>query len=123
MATNKLDKTGLAQVWAKITGGFATKQEVQQAVAGVYKFKGSVNFAALPTEGMQPGDVYNIKDEFTTTDAFAEGAAKKYPAGTNIAYTDSGWDCLAGIYDFSEYLKATDIVDITEAEIDEICTL
>ena len=57
MATNKLDKTGLAQVWAKITGGFATKQEVQQAVSGVYKFKGSVNFAALPTEGMQPGDV------------------------------------------------------------------
>ena len=43
-----------------------TKTEVDnaigQAVAGVYKFCGSVNFEELPTEGIKIGDTYNVKD-------------------------------------------------------------
>jgi hypothetical protein len=153
MATKKLDSTGLSQVWGKIKDNFATKTNVETkaekatslsgygivdaytksetdnaiktAVTGVYKFMGSVAFASLPTENLADGYVYNITDAFTTTDAFKEGAGKSYPAGTNVAYiaSDSKWDCLAGIYDFSEYLKQSDIVDITSDEIDAICVI
>lgn len=104
-----------------------TKTEVDnaigQAVAGVYKFCGSVNFAELPTEGMQTGDTYNVKDNFVTTEAFVETAGKEYPAGTNVSWAESGWDCLAGIYDFSEFLMKSDIEDITAEEIDAICVM
>ena len=70
-------------------------------------------------------DVYNIQDEFTTTTVFLEGSGKTYPAGTNVVYvaTSSKWDCMAGIYDFSEYLKASELVDITSDEIAAICVL
>lgn len=127
MATPKLDKTGLAQVWSKAVENFASKQEltdtVSQAVSGVYKFMGSVNFAELPTEGMKAGDTYNVKNEFETTEIFVDGAGKTYPAGTNVAYTGEGWDCLAGIYDFSGFLMKDDLVNITPEEIDAICVM
>ena len=106
---------------------YSTKTETDTAInnklSGVYKLQGSINFSELPTTGMKVGYTYNIKDDFTTTASFVEGAGKKYPAGTNVSYTDNGWDCLAGIYDFSEYLKAADVVDITEEEINDICII
>lgn len=127
MTTPKLDKQGLSQVWSKAVENFASKKEltdsVAQAVSGVYKFKGSVNFAELPADGMKAGDTYNVKDEFETTDIFVDGAGKKYPAGTNVAYTGEGWDCLAGIYDFSDFLMKDDLVNITAEEIDAICVM
>ena len=112
MATPKLDKQGLAQVWSKAVENFASKKEltdtVGQAVSGVYKFKGSVNFAELPTEGMKAGDTYNIKNEFETTEIFVDGAGKTYPAGS---------------YDFSGFLMKDDLVNITAEEIDAICVM
>ncbi len=96
---------------------------ISRAVAGVYKFKGSVTFAELPTEGMQEGDTYNIKDAFVTTEVFVETAGKEYTAGTNISWTENGWDCLAGIYDFSDFMMKSDLVDITAEEINEICVM
>lgn len=104
-----------------------TKEETEAAIntaaSKVYKFKGSVEFADLPTEGMMEGDVYNVKDAFDTTESFLEGAGKNYPAGTNVAYTADGWDVLAGVYDFSDYLRKSELVDITEEEINAICVL
>lgn len=100
-----------------------TDAAIKSATSRIYKVKGSSAFADLPTEGMAEGDVYNITDEFTTTDAFVEGAGSTYPAGTNIAYTENGWDVMAGTYDFSEYMKTSDLVDITEEEINEICKI
>lgn len=99
--------------------------KVKAAVAGIYKIKGSIAFASLPVSGMTDGDVYNITDAFTTTNAFMEGAGKPYPAGTNVAYVESSgkWDCMAGTYDFSEYLKTTDIRNLTEDEIAAICVM
>ena len=85
--------------------------------------KGSVAFAELPTEGMQEGDTYNIKDDFVTTEVFVEAAGKEYTAGTNISWTENGWDCLAGIYDFSEFMMKSDLVDITAEEINAICVM
>lgn len=105
-----------------------TKTEVDNkidgAISNVYVFKGSINFAELPTEGLKSGHTYNIKDAFTTTTAFAEGVGKEYPAGTNVAYTEDGWDALAGIYDFSEYAKLTDLPEsLTSEEIAAICVI
>lgn len=96
---------------------------IKSAVAGVYTVKGAIAFADLPTSGMEEGWVYNITDAFTTTAAFVEGAGAEYPAGTNVVYTDSGWDAMAGVYDFSAFLTADDIEDLTEAEISAICTM
>ena len=122
-----LDKTGLSQVWTNALDNFASKKEltdtVAQAVSGVYKFIGSVNFSELPTEGMKAGYTYNIKDEFETTEAFIDGSGKTYPAGTNVAYTENGWDCLAGIFDFSNFMLKGDIRNITSEEIDAICVI
>lgn len=142
MHTPKLNKEGLMQVWSKIVDNFATKtlveskankidtytktevdNAIEQAISGVYKFKGSINFMDLPTEGMKEGDTYNVKDEFVTTAAFNETEGKAYPAGTNISWTEKGWDCLAGIYDFSEFVMKSDLVDITTEEIDAICVM
>lgn len=105
--------------------GFQTAAQVQTvvntAIAGVYRVKGSIAFASLPTTGMVAGDVYNITNAFTTDAKFLEGAGKSYPAGTNVAYTsDSKWDCLAGDYDLSIYAKSSDIVVVTNAEIDTV---
>ena len=122
-----LDKTGLSQVWTNAVDNFASKKEltdtVAQAVSGVYKFIGSVNFAELPTEGMKAGHTYNIKDEFETTEAFVDGSGKTYPAGTNVAYTENGWDCLAGIFDFSNFMMKRVLRNIKAAEIDAICVI
>ena len=148
LSSNDYDDTAVAEV-AKIAGkadkatslsGYGitdayTKDEVDDAVnslradiSSVYKVKGSVAFADLPTEGMVAGDVYNVTDEFTVVAGFVcyeDGAEtqKAYPAGTNVVYTAAGWDCLAGTYDFSNFMQKSDIVDITEDEINTICVL
>ena len=116
-------KANAADVYTKSETDEAIATAVNAAVAGVYKVKGSVAFATLPTENVEEGDVYNVTDEFTTTDAFVEGAGKSYPAGTNVVYTAAGWDCMAGTYDFSEFVMKSDIVDITQEEIDAICVM
>ena len=103
-----------------------TKTETEAAIAAigtVFKVKGSVAFANLPTADMQEGDVYNVTDDFTTTSSFVEGAGKEYPAGTNVVYTAAGWDAMAGTYDFSGYMLKSDLVDITEDEINAICVI
>lgn len=101
----------------------AISTAVGNAISGVYKVKGTIAFANLPTEGMEEGWIYNISEEFTTNTSFVEGAGKKYPAGTNVVYTENGWDCQAGTYDFSDFLMASDLVDLTEEEIAEICKM
>ena len=120
-------KANAADVYTKSETDAAITTAVNAAVAGVYKVKGSVAFASLPAENVAEGDVYNVTDEFTTTDAFVEGAGKSYPAGTNVVAVDvSGamkWDCMAGTYDFSEFVLKSDIVDITQEEIDAICVM
>lgn len=107
---------------------YYTKTEVDNAirtaVSKLYKVKGSVAFASLPSQNVEEGDTYNVTDAFTTTADFIEGAGKKYPAGTNVTYTSDGkWDCMAGTYDFSDFMMKDDLVDLTEAEIAAICVL
>lgn len=68
-----------------------TKAQVDAKVSGVYKVKGSSTFEQLPTSGNVVGDVYNISNSFTL-----DGV--EYLAGTNVVYTETGWDALSGIF-------------------------
>ena len=100
---------------------FAKKSDI----GSVYKAKGTVTFANLPSlTNASVGDVYNVSNAFTTTSSFIEGAGKSYPAGTNVVCITSSntkyWDVLAGSVDLSPYQKIADLVAITNAEIDTI---
>ena len=118
------------QTWVQ-GQGYATTSNVNSlisaAVAGAYKAKGSVAFASLPAIASATiGDVYNVTDQFSTTADFMEGAGKSYSAGTNVVCVDAGsgtkkWDVLAGFVDLSGYVAKTDMVAITDTEINEIC--
>ncbi len=90
-----------------------TKTEVDNAIsesqAAVLKPGGSLAaegiVAGLLVEG-NLGKVYNITEDFTTTDSFVEGSGKVHPAGTNIYVVDVSatstpsykFDVLAGSY-------------------------
>lgn len=101
---------------------------ISQAVSTVYTPKGSLadisTLTTLAASG-KVGDVYNISSEFTTTADFVEGASKVYPAGTNIVLVEveetKKWDVLAGSIDTSSFVLKTDLVAITDTEIDQIC--
>lgn len=118
-----LEGYGIGDAYTKTAADAAIKKAVDAAVAGVYKIKGSIAFANLPTQGMVAGDVYNITDDFTTTEAFVEGAGKECKAGSNVVYTENGWDVMAGTYDFSDFVMKADIQFLSNDEIDAICTM
>lgn len=114
---------GINDAYTKTETDTRIENVVKTAVTGIYKYKGSVAFADLPTEAAE-GDTYNMTDDFVTTDAFMEGAGNEYKAGTNVSWTTEGkWDCMAGIHDFSEFMMKSDLVDITEEEINAICVM
>lgn len=69
-----------------------TKAQVDAKLSGAYKVKGSSTFEALPKDNNIVGDVYNI------TNAFNLGG-KHYDAGTNVVWTEDGWDALSGSFD------------------------
>ena len=78
------------------------------SISSAYVFKGSKKtkqeLDEVPTEGLREGDVYNVEAD-----------------GMNYAWTGTTWDPLGGITDLSEYVKAADLVAITEGDINEIC--
>lgn len=69
-----------------------TKSQVDAKLSGAYKVKGSSTFETLPKDNNVVGDVYNI------TNAFNLGG-KHYDAGTNVVWTEEGWDALSGSFD------------------------
>lgn len=151
--TKKLNKEGLNQVWSIIMNNFEPKEvgkhlstndftdelkeqllsmedKIKEATTAAYKVKGSVNFADLPKTpegGENPntvGDIYNVKDAFTSDATFIESErGKEYPAGTNVVWTADGWDAMGGIYDFSDFMMKSDLEDLTETEIADICKM
>ena len=110
--------------------GYQTATDVQNAIdariGSTYKAQGSVTFANLPAlSSSVEGYVYNVTDAFTTTADFVEGAGKSYPAGTNVVIIDVGsstykYDVLSGFVDLSNYVTNSDLVAITNNEIDTI---
>lgn len=119
------------QTWVE-GKGYATTSNVNTlinaAVATVYTPKGSIQtLEELNTkvDTGKVGDVWNMSAEFTTDAGFVEGPGKKYPAGTNVVLVDVSdlkkWDVLAGSVDLSAYIKSSEMVAITDTEINEIC--
>lgn len=95
-----------------------TKAQVDAKLSGAYKVKGSSTFEALPKDNNVVGDVYNI------TNAFNLGG-KHYDAGTNVVWTEDGWDALSGSFDTTAIEGsiqevadnlAQEILDRTQAE-------
>lgn len=69
-----------------------TKAQVDVKLSGAYKVKGSSTFEALPKDNNVVGDVYNIINAFNL-------GGKHYDAGTNVVWTEDGWDALSGSFD------------------------
>lgn len=109
-----LDSNGLRYLWEKIKayvdahGGGGTADSVawenvtgkpdlalKSDLSSVYRFKGSVaNFASLPAEGNEVGDVWNVE-----------------ATGMNYAWTGTAWDALG---------ESLQIESVSNAEIDAI---
>lgn len=79
------------------------------SITGALKPKGTILFKDLPNiSATDVGAMYNISDEFISTENFKDGGNITYPAGTNIYKTEDGmWDCLGG--QLSDYLMRDDI--------------
>ena len=72
---------------------YATKTELSQQVASVYKVKGSVaTESALPQEGNTIGDVYNVETD-----------------GSNYVWDGTQWDKLGGTVDLSNYYTKSQV--------------
>lgn len=69
-----------------------TKAQVDAKLSGAYKVKRSSTFEALPKDNNVVGDVYNIINAFSL-------GGKHYDAGTNVVWTEDGWDALSGSFD------------------------
>ena len=106
-----------------------TKTELDGKLSSVYKPGGNMLFANLPEpSAANLGLVYSMNDAFTTDDRFIASQPTSYPVGTNVVCVQVMaedtptylYDVLAGFVDLSGYWKKTDLVAITNQEIDEI---
>lgn len=102
-------KTGSQSVYKVLsdnnfTDALKTKLE---AIGSVMTYKGTVaTYSALPTSGQIVGDVWNVTEN-----------------GHNYAWSGTTWDDLGGDVDLSEYVKHSELIAITNSEIDTICTI
>lgn len=124
---NKADKAATLAGYG-ITDAY-TKLEVDGKLSSVYKPAGNCLFADLPVPSASNlGNVYSMMDEFTTDERFVASEPTHYPIGTNVAVVQVMveetptylFDVLAGFVDLSGYMQKTDMVAITNQEIDEI---
>ena len=110
-ATQAANSAKLAQSYIKGNTGLRQNEEtdnaeyyynqsksISESFSGALRPMGTVKFSVLPAiASVTDGNMYNISDDFNTTDDFMEGKGHSYPAGTNVYKTANGkWDCLAG---------------------------
>ena len=79
----------------------ASSYALKTDLAGLYKYKGSITSASLPTANQIAGDTYNLTD-----------ASEYGPAGTNVAWTGEAWDALGGLFVINS---------LSNDDIDTIC--
>lgn len=90
--TNHTNATNAALALKADKSDTYTKAQVDAKLSGAYKVKGSSTFETLPKDNNVVGDVYNITNAFNLGD-------KHYDAGTNVVWTEDGWDALSGSFD------------------------
>ena len=101
------------------------QKAIENAVTSAVRASGSCAFASLPApaKGIL-GNLYNVTDAFTTTDAFVEGAGNRYPVGSNVVcvLVDGAykWDVQGGFFDLTPYMLKTDIEFATDDDIHAI---
>lgn len=101
-------------------------EKINVAISTTYRAAGAVAFEALPAlAASEEGKVYNITNEFTTTENFVEGAGKTYPIGTNVVCIDVGadeykWDVLAGFVDTSALATKQELTDGLDTKVDKV---
>lgn len=124
---NKADKATTLAGYG-ITDAY-TKTELDGKLSSVYKPGGNMLFANLPEpSAANLGLVYSMNDAFTTDDRFIASQPTSYPIGTNVVCVQVTvedaptylYDVLAGFVDLSGYMLKTDMVAITNEEIDQI---
>lgn len=72
-----------------------TKEEVDAKISSAFKYCGSVDsFSALPTEGLETGDVYNTSDD-----------------GANYVWNGTAWDKLSETFDLTKYATKDELAD------------
>ena len=119
LSTNKADKDS---VYTKTE----TDNQIKSAISSVYKPAGSIAFIDLPAlTSDNEGKVYNITDEFTTTNNFVEGAGKKYSAGQNVVIIKDSegvykYDVLSGIVDLSNYSTTAEVQAALDNKVDKV---
>lgn len=87
------ESTLSTQITNEVNRATAAEADLRSIATRAYKASGSVYFADLPAlDASRQGNVYNIKDDFTTTSDFVEGSGKDYPAGTNVAIVSEEGD-------------------------------
>lgn len=77
---------------------------ISAALSSVLSYKGTVaTKTELPSANNSAGDVY-------------------YVSGTAYAWDGDSWDELSGIVDLSQYLRISDLVAVSDSEIEELFT-
>ena len=96
---------------------YYTKQEVNNIVTGLFKFKGSDSGEAIILKtNAEPGDVWNSTTTIELNNII-------YPVGTNVVWvmdenTKEGyWDAFGGLYDLSGYLTKPDYSVVDEGKV------
>lgn len=80
------------------------KTEIDNKVASVYKYKGSVStIQDLPSTGLTIGDVYNVESD-----------------GKNYAWNGTVWDSLGGEIDLSNYYTTTQTDSLLGNKVDKV---
>lgn len=84
------------------TEDFTTQEKNKLASIGaVMTYRGSVTaYENLPTTGNVTGDTYNVSSD-----------------GKNYCWNGTGWDDLGGTIDLSSYVQKTELVPITNSQI------
>ena len=110
------DKTIVTNIDGRVTtlenAGYQTASDVQtkinNSLASVMTYKGTVaNYSNLPSSNVAVGDTYNITN-----------ASEYNNAGDNATWNGTSWDILGSNIDLSSYLQNSDLIAITNAEID-----
>lgn len=92
---------------------YITEDELNSAIntkiSSVMSYKGTVtNYSSLPSDA-KVGDTYNITN-----------SSSNNKAGDNAVWNGTSWDVLSGTVDLTNYVETTDLVEITNNEIDTI---